>query len=37
MGGMMAWMMGIGLLGWTLVISLVVAIAIVLLGRPPKE
>lgn len=36
MGGMMAWMMGLGLLGWVLVVALLVTILIVvvrLLGR----
>jgi uncharacterized membrane protein len=36
MGGMMAWMMGIGLLGWVLVIALLVTIVVLLvrlLGR----
>lgn len=37
MGGMMAWMMGIGLLGWVLIIALLVAILIVLLRRPPRD
>ena len=30
MGSMMAWMMGIGLLGWTLVVALLVTILVVL-------
>ena len=30
MGSMMAWMMGIGLLGWVLVIALLVTILVVL-------
>ena len=36
MGGMMAWMMGLGLLGWVLVIALLVTILVLvirLLGR----
>jgi uncharacterized membrane protein len=36
MGGMMAWMMGLGLLGWVLVVALLVTILILLillLGR----
>ena len=36
MGGMMAWMMGLGLLGWVLVVALLVTILFVvirLLGR----
>ena len=41
MGAMMAWMMGLGLLGWVLVIALLIAILIVvmrLLRRsPPKD
>jgi hypothetical protein len=32
MGSMMAWMMGIGLLGWVLVIALLVTILVVLIG-----
>jgi hypothetical protein len=38
MGSMMAWMMGIGLLGWVLVIALLITILVVLirvLNRPP--
>lgn len=38
MGSMMAWMMGIGLLGWTLVVALLVTILVVLvrlLNRGP--
>jgi hypothetical protein len=31
MGSMMAWMMGFGLLGWTLVVALLVTILVVLL------
>ena len=31
MGSMMAWMMGIGLLGWVLVIALLVTILVVLI------
>lgn len=37
MGGMMAWMMGLGLLGWVLVVALLVTILVVvvrLLRRP---
>jgi hypothetical protein len=30
MGSMMAWMMGLGLLGWVLIIALLVAILVVL-------
>jgi hypothetical protein len=40
MGSMMAWMMGIGLLGWVLVIALLVTILVVLvraLNRPSGE
>lgn len=41
MGSMMGWMMGLGLLGWVVVIALLVAILVVLvrvLGRlPPKD
>jgi uncharacterized membrane protein len=40
MGSMMAWMMGIGLLGWVLVIALLVTILVVLvrlLGRTSAE
>jgi hypothetical protein len=36
MGGMMAWMMGLGLLGWVLVLALLVTVLVVvirLLGR----
>jgi hypothetical protein len=38
MGSMMGWMMGIGLLGWVLVIALLVTIVFLLirlLNRPP--
>jgi hypothetical protein len=31
MGSMMAWMMGLGLLGWTLVVALLVTILVVLI------
>jgi hypothetical protein len=31
MGSMMAWMMGLGLLGWVLVIALLVTILVVLI------
>jgi hypothetical protein len=40
MGSMMIWMMGIGLLGWVLVIALLVTILVVLvrsLNRPSGE
>ena len=40
MGSMMAWMMGLGLLGWVLVIALLVTILVVLvraLNRPSGE
>ena len=30
MGSMMAWMMGLGLLGWVLIVALLVAILVVL-------
>jgi uncharacterized membrane protein len=38
MGSMMGWMMGVGLLGWVLVIALLVTIVFLLirlLSRPP--
>jgi hypothetical protein len=37
MGGMMGWMMSLGLLGWVLIIALSVAILIVVLRRPPRD
>jgi hypothetical protein len=30
MGSMMAWMMGLGLLGWVLIVALLIAILVVL-------
>jgi hypothetical protein len=37
MGGMMGWMMSLGLLSWVLIIALSVAILIVVLRRPPRD
>ena len=37
MGSMMAWMMGIGLLGWVLVIALVATIVVLLLRLVSRE
>ena len=36
MGSMMAWMMGIGLLGWVLVIALLVTIVVLLFRLVPR-
>jgi len=37
MGSMMAWMMGLGLLGWVLIIALLVAILVVLVRLLTKR
>jgi hypothetical protein len=37
MGSMMAWMMGLGLLGWVLIIALLVAILVVLVRLLPER
>lgn len=37
MDSMMAWMMGLGLLGWVLVIALLVTIVVLLVQRPGRK